>query len=441
MDIVSLIIYFVTSCIAVYVKVDLIMILINKAYLNKTKKFFISILLLSVYVFLSYLVTDHAIKVIIEFLLLIVVCWFIMDFSKEWLNKIIFMAFVIWVGMLLIDIILSFIWIYILNFGMSIVNKNPIIKFCITLISCFMLTLVFIPKRIREFLLKVVILMNQFRKTYYILVIVSLSVLMFSISVYLCLFNYNVGLILVTLFIMILIYTIVVILTINQFNQKNKIQSEYDILLKNLSEYENLLDVQRVLNHENKNQLLVIKGMIDKKERNISEYIESIIDTQYKDNDTVIMKTNRIPSGGLRGLIYYKILTMKDKNIQYSLEVDRSLNELNFDSIPVKTNQELCKIVGVFLDNAIQAVSNLKKKTINVYLGYEKDCLIIEISNNYSGTIDLDKIDNKGYTTKGSGHGYGLSLVKSILKNNDSFINDRKVNRRIFSQIIKLKIK
>lgn len=244
-----------------------------------------------------------------------------------------------------------------------------------------------------------------------------------------------------TLFIMITIYTIIVIATINEFYQKNRIQSEYDILLKNLNEYENLLEIQRVSNHENKNQLLVIKGMIDKGEINASEYINSIIDTQYKDNDVIIFKTNRIPSGGLRGLIYYKILTMKENKIESNLDVDRSLNDLNFDNIPVKTNQELCKIVGVFLDNAIQAVTGLKKKVIDVYLKYENDELYIKVSNNYSGIIELDKLDNNGYTTKGKGHGYGLCLVKSIIRDNDCFINDRAISGKMFSQIIRLKVK
>ena len=270
--------------------------------------------------------------------------------------------------------------------------------------------------------------------------IIALSVLLFSVLFYFCYFNINRILMLVIVFITVIIYTVIVFGIIKEYEKNLKIQSEYDILLKNLNEYENLLDLQRVTNHENKNQLLVIKGMIDKGESNTSEYINSIIDTQYKDNDAIIYKTNRIPSGGLRGLIYYKILTMKEKKINSNLDVDRSLNELDFDNIPVKTNQELCKIVGVFLDNAIQAVSELKKKEIDIYLKYENDELYIKVSNNYSGVIELDKIDNSGYTTKGKGHGYGLSLVKGIIRENDCFKNDREIHGKMFSQIIRLKI-
>ena len=224
-------------------------------------------------------------------------------------------------------------------------------------------------------------------------------------------------------------------------NQKNKIQVEYNMLSENLSEYENLLDMQRVSNHENKNQLLVIKGMADKNEKNISDYISSIVDTQYADNDLLIMKTNRIPSGGLRGLVYYKMLTMKDKKISVELEVDRNLRDIDFSNIPIKTNQELCKIVGVFLDNAIQAVEKLKVKKINIVLNYNDDAVTIKISNNYEGIIDIDKISDKGYTTKGKGHGYGLSLVKKIVDENNHFIHETEVNGKLFSQVIKLNMK
>lgn len=145
----------------------------------------------------------------------------------------------------------------------------------------------------------------------------------------------------------------------------------------------------------------LLKEWIDKGESNTSEYINSIIDTQYKGNDAIIYKNEQNTFRWFKeDLIYYKILTMKEKKINSNLDVDRSLNELDFDNIPIKTNQELCKIVGVFLDNAIQAVSELKKKVIDIYLKYENDELYIKVSNNYSGIIELDKIDNSGYTTK-----------------------------------------
>lgn len=422
------------------VRLDIIMVIIKKYKMLNDKRFWIASVVMGLYIYLSYLITTSALKVILDFIVLILCCQYIVHFNKKYFEEIIISVFIVWTMMLLIDILFSILLLYGLNFDLNYINSNIYLKTFMTCCICTVLVLIFWNYKIRIYIRNISKSVVNFRNKY-IFIVISLSVMLFSISVYICLFNYNIGIILITLFVMIVIYTVIVIATINEFYQKNRIQSEYDILLKNLNEYENLLELQRVSNHENKNQLLVIKGMIDKGENNTSEYIESIIDTQYKDNDVIIFKTNRIPSGGLRGLIYYKILTMKDKKIESNLDVDRSLNDLDFDHIPVKINQELCKIVGVFLDNAIQAVSGLKKRVIDIYLKYENDELYIQVSNNYSGVIELDKIDNSGYTTKGKGHGYGLSLVKSIIRDSDCFINDRKISGKMFSQIIRLKIK
>lgn len=434
-----MIVYFIGALLDGMTKIDLAMLVMGTTGMLKSKRFWFSVMLVSLYIFASYLMTSNVVKVILDFVSLAFCCYYLIKFNKKNFIQIVLVSFVIWVSMLLIDVLFSVLLLYILKFDLNYINSIPYFKVFLTSCVCFIMVLIFSNKKLRNGIYKVTNI-DSYVKGYYVILIIILSVLLFSISVYICLFNYNIGIILSTLFIMITIYTIIVVRTINEFYQKNRIQSEYDILLKNLNEYENLLDLQRVTNHENKNQLLVIKGMIDKGESNTSEYINSIIDTQYKDNDAIIYKTNRIPSGGLRGLIYYKILTMKEKKINSNLDVDRSLNELDFDNIPIKTNQELCKIVGVFLDNAIQAVSELKKKEIDIYLKYENDELYIKVSNNYSGIIELDKIDNSGYTTKGKGHGYGLSLVKGIIRENDCFKNDREIHGKMFSQIIRLKI-
>ncbi len=386
------------------------------------------------------MVTDSFIKLIILFLLTIVCLIYITHGQKINIFNMIITTFIVWLVIILVDIIYTSIFLNVLSLDMVYFRNNGYLNLFANSLVFITVTLIFCNSNIQRIIKKINLIKIKNSEYYYYIILITISVVMFSIIFYLCQFSYNPKVIQIVVLVMVIIYTIAILVTLNEFNQKNRIQSEYDILLKNLNEYENLLDLQRVTNHENKNQLLVIKGMIDKGESNTSEYINSIIDTQYKDNDAIIYKTNRIPSGGLRGLIYYKILTMKEKKINSNLDVDRSLNELDFDNIPIKTNQELCKIVGVFLDNAIQAVSELKKKEIDIYLKYENDELYIKVSNNYSGIIELDKIDNSGYTTKGKGHGYGLSLVKSIIRENDCFKNDREIHGKTFSQIIRLKI-
>lgn len=428
----------VGSSLTAFVSFNLLMIMMKEKNIYKNISFWISTLALSLYVYISFLLTNNFMKVIVQFFVIGLLCKF--STKNKYNNvKYVMLIFFEYVAFLLIDIVMSVGLIQFLNIDNLSLNQHVILKFISNAVCLVLLVLFFNNKHINLLVSNICNYSFSVSKNY-LLILILVSVSIFSIAIYFCLVNYNAILLLMLLFFMITIYTIIVIMVIKVSYQRSKIQAEYDILLTNLSEYENLLDKQRISNHENKNQLLVIKGMVDKNESNVSEYINSIIDTQYKDNDTLIIKTNRIPSGGLKGLIYYKMLTMKEKKINVNLEVDRSLRDLDFSTIPVKTHQELCKIVGVLLDNAIQALENSTNKEINIFLEYVDNEFIIKISNTYDGNIDLDKIDSAGYTTKGKGHGYGLSLVKNIIRNNKVFKNEREVNGKLFSQIIKLNI-
>ena len=53
--------------------------------------------------------------------------------------------------------------------------------------------------------------------------------------------------------------------------------------------------------------------------------------------------------------------------------------------------------------------------------------IMVKFSNNYIGNIDTNKIFDNGYTTKGRGHGYGLSLVRDIVKNNTILENKTEI--------------
>lgn len=351
----------------VYVKLYVILNLLGLRNIIRNKKLYIATAIVGTISFILYIVTDNFIRIIIFFISNVLATFYITKNSKFSKSKIIILTFSCWISLVLIDIFVfilaSIVFRNDIEANKNIMFKNVLANFIVIFIFAF----IFLNKYVHKFCINISDLKFN-KRTKYMVGIIALSVLLFSVLFYFCYFNINRILMLVIVFITVIIYTVIVFGIIKEYEKNLKIQSEYDILLKNLNEYENLLDLQRVTNHENKNQLLVIKGMIDKGESNTSEYINSIIDTQYKDNDAIIYKTNRIPSGGLRGLIYYKILTMKEKKINSNLDVDRSLNELDFDNIPVKTNQELCKIVGVFLDNAIQAVSELKKKEIDIYI-------------------------------------------------------------------------
>lgn len=233
----------------------------------------------------------------------------------------------------------------------------------------------------------------------------------------------------------------VFVFVIGFFKEKtnnNKIIYEYDQLLDYVKVYEKLLEEKSKNQHEYKNQLILIRDTSRKNDR--VNYINDLLNVKDSTEDSEwLNKLKYIPQGGLKGLIYYKIQMMLKNKVSVFLTVSEELKDLknwkNFD----KNLSDISKVIGVYLDNAIEAVNDSKEKYIIISVYLEKNNIIFEISNTYKGNIDMSKIDKEGYSTKGNGKGYGLSLVKDIINKNDNLEQKRILNGIYYVQQLYIK--
>lgn len=224
-------------------------------------------------------------------------------------------------------------------------------------------------------------------------------------------------------------------------NNYNKVSDQYNIAKTSLVDYENMMTKYRVANHENKNLLLTVRAMAVNEEKNIPDYIDSIIENKYEDDEKLLFEMGVIPTGGLRATIYSEILKIKENKIDYNLNIDRKISTIDLIELDTNTIIDICKVLGVFIDNSIEAVKRLKQKYINIDMYIIDNKLCIKVSNNFSGKIDISRINDEGYTTKGKGHGYGLPLVKEIINNNSNLEHETELNKKVFSQILKITYK
>ena len=78
-------------------------------------------------------------------------------------------------------------------------------------------------------------------------------------------------------------------------------------------------------------------------------------------------------------------------------------------------------VLGVVLDNAIEAIKELGKPgKIWISFKEEKGKVKVEIDNTYR-PVDFNEVKNfytDGYTTKGKGHGIGLHHIKKLIEKN-----------------------
>ena len=232
--------------------------------------------------------------------------------------------------------------------------------------------------------------------------------------------------------------SIMIFIFLKENNKYIEMSEKYNVSLNSIRGYENMIESNRVNNHEVRNQFLMLRGM--SKNKKLNTYIDSILNKNISTNEDLLNKVIKIPSGGLRGLIYTKLIKMQDNNINYEVHVDKRVNSRKFSKIDSNTMVDICKIIGVFLDNAIECVSKLKKKNISIEFYVEKNDIIICITNNFEGKIDFDRLGIVGYTTKGKGRGYGLRLVKEILNTNNYLENTRELYDDNFTQNLKIKM-
>lgn len=244
--------------------------------------------------------------------------------------------------------------------------------------------------------------------------------------------------------IMIIIMNFIVIITVitilyMYYKGNLKVQElskNYNDLFKYLEKYEKELVEKRKIIHDYKNQLIIINGYIGDNEK-LKEYINEVIDEQKSiSENSLINNIDKLPRG-LKGLIYYK-LSHINKSIKINLEVLNSLKK--FDNLPPKLNKDVLKIIGVLLDNAIEAVEHEKEKFINIIFSIKKNTFTMVMENTCSSNINYQRISEVGFSTKGKDRGYGMSLVNDILKHQKTINLNINVENKEFISELKVKI-
>ena len=95
------------------------------------------------------------------------------------------------------------------------------------------------------------------------------------------------------------------------------------------------------------------------------------------------------------------------------------INTCNDQAIIMADKDQLSRVFNNLLKNAIQAIPSSIEGKINVVISQEENNYLIEVKDNGSGISDdkKDKIFVPNFTTKSTGMGLGLAMVKNIVEN------------------------
>jgi two-component system sensor histidine kinase AgrC len=220
---------------------------------------------------------------------------------------------------------------------------------------------------------------------------------------------------------------------------KNKLRQEYkDKEYQRLKEYtdkiENMSDELRRFKHDYMNILQTLGGYID--ERDIDGLREFYNNDLLKESNKIIDKDRylsllkHIKISALKALIASKVINAYSHGVEIRIEISDDIYELQVSII------DICRIVGILLDNAIEAAALCDIKNVHIAIIKNDDFTVFIINNSCSeDTPPIYKIYDKNFSTKGEGRGIGLKTVRHIIDEKYSNITlNTKIENCTFKQ-------
>lgn len=363
--------------------------------------------------FVSSLVVPNQLRLVISILIVSLLLYIVLKINDK---KVILYSFCSELILALSEIIIS---LFLVLFGVKstdIVNNIYWNVFTNILISLFSVILVMMPFVGKLFdMLKKLFDKNKKLVNYLIVFLVMIYIIVSKNGrEFMLESNYYIN---IAFIIGIMVIMSIIIKSESKAEQLKEMNEQ---MVNHVTKYEKIITDQGKANHEFKNQLMVIKGYAQMNSPKLLEYLDSVIEDSKKTHSSYfISQLNKFPAGGIKGLLYYKLSMMDDENIKHELNVESGV-KIRLDTLGTESYKNITKMLGVLFDNAIDAAKKSKEKKIIIDVVKKTNSVTFSIYNTYKGKIEIDKIGT-GFTTKGSGHGYGLRLVKDIIESNDIF--------------------
>ena len=195
-------------------------------------------------------------------------------------------------------------------------------------------------------------------------------------------------------------------------------------------------DSVRSFKHDFDNIVTTIGGYINTNDmEGLKNYYSQLEEDCSRVNNLYILNPDNINNPGVYNLLTTKYNEAEEKGIKVTLTVLLDLNDLHMKIY------EFARILGILLDNAIDAAAECDSKVLNIVFRNEakNNRNIILIENTYKDKdVDINHIFNKGVTGKENHTGLGLWEVKQILKKNNNVNLYTTKNEQYFSQQLEI---
>ena len=216
-----------------------------------------------------------------------------------------------------------------------------------------------------------------------------------------------------------------------RFSIDTKRRHEENLILYSNDLEKNLTEV-RGLKHDMKNLLFTLSYLIeDSKDPKLKEYFQNTINPYFqeelKKND-LYASLQQIEDEQLKAFLYYKLTSAANGKCQIHFVCQQ---DLPWQGFPEEIDfLDFIRILGIFLDNAMEEAMHTKDKEISLYFSEGEDASEIRIEN----SIRPQKEVVAGLSDKGLGRGNGLLIADRILQRYPNIILNSYMKEETFVQ-------
>ena len=214
-------------------------------------------------------------------------------------------------------------------------------------------------------------------------------------------------------------------------------QNSYDNLQEYMKQIEELYQNMRVFRHDYANVMLSVVGYIEENDMDgLKKYYDMEIfpiSNLFNKEKDVVAKLHNLDIIELKSLISVKINYALELKVEVNLEIIEKIDKVNMKSI------DLVRIIGIFLDNAIEACQECEKPSIDLsIIKMDKDITFIVKNTYIKKNIDYCKLGTLGISSKGERRGTGLYNVKTIINAYNNVTMDTEYENGYFTQLLEI---
>ena len=219
-----------------------------------------------------------------------------------------------------------------------------------------------------------------------------------------------------------------------QTESKQKAMQDLQDYTRNLEAMYNGL---RSFKHDYVNILLSLSGYIEDGDMNrLKDFFESkIFPTKnlITGEDYKLNQLSNISVLEIKSLLSSKIIYAHESGIDITIDIPDKVESFLIDTV------DLARILGIFLDNAIEATLETEQPQIGLNIIQNKTGVSIIISNRFRDNgLMLHKLKQKGFSTKIGHQGIGLGNAQKIISSYDNVLLETTMKCDYFTQHIEL---